>query len=69
VVKPGPSRVGQVNMEKLDDEEVIIRKAVVYLSNIWICLAVIFDDVIQCLEAFWETRVTHVAPECLGPGP
>jgi hypothetical protein len=73
VVKPGPSRVGQVNGEKLDDEEVVIRpacpahKVVVFQLNIRICVVVVFDDVIGCSEAFWETHVTHVALECLGP--
>jgi hypothetical protein len=40
---------------------------VVFQPNVVICLAVIFDDVIRCLEMFWETHVTHVASEFLGP--
>jgi hypothetical protein len=73
VVEPGPSRVGQVNGEELDDEEVIIyatrptREAVVPQPNAWICLTVVFDDVIRCPEMFWETCVMHIAPDRLGP--
>jgi hypothetical protein len=59
----------------MDDDEVVVHparpalKAVVFQPNIGICLAVVFDDVIWCLETFWEMLITHVAPECLGPWP
>jgi hypothetical protein len=75
VVGSGPSRVGQVNGEELDDEDVIIRptrhacEAIVLQPNVGICLTVVFDDIIWCPETFWETRVMRVAPECLGPWP
>jgi hypothetical protein len=75
VVQPGPSHVGQVNEEELDDEEIIIcptrpiRKAVVLQPNARICLTIAFNDVIWCPERFWETHVTHIASECLGLWP
>jgi hypothetical protein len=40
---------------------------VVFQHNTRIFLVAVFDDVIQCLQTFWETRVTHVAPKHLGP--
>jgi hypothetical protein len=75
VVQSGPSHVGQLNEEELDDEEVIICpthptcKAVVLQPNTRICLTIVFNDVIWCPERFWETRVTHIAYECLGLWP
>jgi hypothetical protein len=52
VVKPGPSHVGQINGEELDNEEFIILcthpacEAVVLQPNDEICLTVLFDDTI-----------------------
>jgi hypothetical protein len=37
----------------------------VFQPNAGICLLVIFDNIIQCLKALWETCVTHVAPKRL----
>jgi hypothetical protein len=61
VVELGPSCVGQVNGEKLDDEVVFIHPA------LHACFAIILDDIIWRLKMFQKTRVMHVAPECLGP--
>jgi hypothetical protein len=75
VVQLGPSHVGQVNGDELDDEEVIICptrpacEAVVLQPNARVCLTVIFDDVARCMKTFWETCIMHVAPERLGPWP
>jgi hypothetical protein len=41
-------------------------KVVVVQPNVGIYLIVVFDDVIQCPETLWETRVTHIALERLG---
>jgi hypothetical protein len=41
------------------------RKAVVFQPNVGVCLAVVFDDIIQCLETFREICVTYVASESL----
>jgi hypothetical protein len=52
VIEPDPGRIGQVNVEELDDEEVIIcpacsaREAIVLQPNAGVGFAIIFDDVI-----------------------
>jgi hypothetical protein len=74
-IEPGPGRVGQVNGEELDNEEVIIHptcplcKAVVLHPNTGIGFAVIFDDVIWHLKMFSKAHVVHVTLERLRPWP
>jgi hypothetical protein len=75
VVELSPGHVDEVNGEKLDDEEVVIRparpthEAIVFQPNIRVGFAIILDDVVRHLEMFQETRVAHIAPERLGPWP
>jgi hypothetical protein len=75
VVKTGPGRVNQVDGDKLDDEEVIIRhacpacKTVVLQPNVGVDFAIIHYDVIRRLKMFWEAHVMHVAPKHFGPCP
>jgi hypothetical protein len=66
VVERGPSRVAQVDGEKLNDEEVGIRPA---RPHTGVGFAVILDGVVRRPKAFWETRVMHVALEHFGPWP
>jgi hypothetical protein len=72
VVEPRPGCVGQVNGEKLDDEEVVVRpahptcKAVILQSHDGVGFPVKLD-IVQCLKMLRETCVTHVAPEQFGP--
>jgi hypothetical protein len=55
VFEPNPVHVIQVNGEKLDDEQIIIRpacpahKVVVLQPNARVGFAIILDDVVQCL--------------------
>jgi hypothetical protein len=37
------------------------------LAKHWVCLVVVFDDVIQCLKTFWGSCIMHVASERLWP--
>jgi hypothetical protein len=75
VIEPSSGRVGQVNGEEQDDEEVIIlpaylaHKAIVLQPNVGIGFAVIFDDDIWHPKMFREACVVHVALELLGPWP
>jgi hypothetical protein len=71
VVQPGPSQVGLVNWEELDDEHVIVDptrlacKLVILQQNARICLAFVLDDIARCVKIFWETCVMHVVSKCL----
>jgi hypothetical protein len=69
VIEPSSGRVGQVDGEELNDEEVITRPArptcgaVVLQPDARIGLAIILDDVVGRLEMPKEARIVHVAPE------
>jgi hypothetical protein len=75
VIEPSSERVGQVDVEEMDDEEVIVhpthptREAVVLQPDIGIGLAVILDDVVGRTKTPREARIAYVAPECFRSWP
>jgi hypothetical protein len=40
---------------------------VIFPLNTGVCLAIVFDDVIRCLETFWELCITHVPSTHIQP--
>jgi hypothetical protein len=70
VIEPSSGRVGQVDGEELEDEEIIIcptrpaREAVVLQPDTRIGLAIILDNVVGRTEMPREARIAHVALKC-----
>jgi hypothetical protein len=75
VVQPGPTHVGLVNGEELDEEQVVdyptrpTHEAVVFQANARICFAVILDDVFGARKHFGK-HVSHTwLLNALAPSP
>jgi hypothetical protein len=67
MIGPGPGRIGQLDGEELDDEEVIIRSAhfahetIVLQPDVGVSFAIVLDDIVWCSKMLWEMSIMYGA--------